>query len=177
MSAVEFIPAKETRYHGVLYRSRLEASWAIYWHHLAELLNDYGFEYSYESFIDRSGVDLRTICEYCPDFRISYGNQKIGNRVVFQEIKPVFPNEEYLRKLRTVAVIIGTGTEKSGIYSLILTVGGFRDKDGPSHFMFPFDDEISLMPTLCDFEGGAEAAKNFRWDLYQDAYELTNLPA
>lgn len=65
-----------TIYSGVLFRSRMEARWAVAFDHL-------GLTWEYEP----EGFNLKSGARYLPDFRLSF-----ANKILWLEIKP--PNEK-----------------------------------------------------------------------------------
>lgn len=77
-----------TEYKGEIYRSRLEARWAVFF-------DEIGFAAQYEPFEIKSKDGLLT---YLPDFFVIYGFDK----PCFIEIKPVKPNESYIKHLLDV---------------------------------------------------------------------------
>jgi hypothetical protein len=147
--AETFIPAKPTRYKGTQYRSRLEASWAVFWEAM-------GLETEYEPVMFSGGKECSC------DFKISTS----GGFSFLQEVKPLFPNDDY----RTILLKQASSLAING-YPLILTVGGFRDKNLPLVYHFPFWPcwESSLISFSdwfsCDVNFSISAAKNIRWDL------------
>jgi hypothetical protein len=164
------IKAKPTRYKDVIYRSRLEATWAVYF--------DESFgegAVKYETILGRTKAtayrDMRefiAVCneglrciegdlhgeQYVPDFTVLFESQR---GVHFWEIKPTFPGPEYLKKLRQVAAQIGMYG-----YPLILGCGSFKD-DSVQMFQFPYTFCRALRSL--DAQAYSKAA-NFRWDLY-----------
>lgn len=91
------IKAIDTAYNGYLFRSRLEARWAVW-------LDAIGWEWEYEP----EGIDLGDGTLYLPDFRV--------DRNFWLEIKPCMPNREEIRKANLLAsayqgpVLFGIGT-------------------------------------------------------------------
>lgn len=89
----QIIPAIETRYAGCLFRSRLEARWAVFYDSL-------GIEWRYEP----EGFDLKDLGWYLPDFWLP----ELGLVI---EIKPDSDfREETLQKLRLAAEALNART-------------------------------------------------------------------
>ncbi|MHB8987997.1 MAG: PDDEXK family nuclease [Desulfobulbia bacterium] len=72
------IKPKKTNYGGTLYRSRIEARWAVFFDSL-------GIEHEYEPFCEEVGSDFTSLY-YLPDFYLPSQN-------IFIEIKPGQPEE------------------------------------------------------------------------------------
>lgn len=86
----------QTKYHGCLFRSRLEARWAVF-------LDSLGIEWEYE----KEGYDLDGVW-YLPDFWIPY---RYGPGWGFWlEIKPVPLSKEELSKCAALAAATGHRT-------------------------------------------------------------------
>ena len=79
-----FVKAIETEYNGYLFRSRLEARWAV-------LFDALGVEYEYE----KIGLELIDGTKYLPDFFIP-------NAKMFIEVKGNPDDEEGIRKARVL---------------------------------------------------------------------------
>lgn len=77
----------ETHYKGYRFRSRLEARWAVYF-------DTIGLDWEYE----HEGYDLGEFGYYLPDFYSS-------SMDVFFEVKPVYPTDDYMRKIRAITQI------------------------------------------------------------------------
>ena len=77
------IKPKTTNYGEILYRSRIEAKWAVFFDSL-------GVEYEYEPYYEEVGTDHVTY-NYLPDFYLP-------NQEIFLEIKPGIPVELEKRK-------------------------------------------------------------------------------
>lgn len=86
------IQAIETRYAGALFRSRLEARWAVFFDQLKV-----PWLYEYEGFETRAGW-------YLPDFYMPDAGGGLGQWV---EIKPTHPTEVEKSKLLDVVVFTG----------------------------------------------------------------------
>jgi hypothetical protein len=88
--------AIDTSYDGYLFRSRLEARWAVLFHAL-------GITYEYE----REGYDLGPDGWYLPDFWLPYPDRLNWDRIPgaghWLEIKGQFPTEAELDKLQALA--------------------------------------------------------------------------
>jgi hypothetical protein len=179
---VNFIPAKPTRFRGVTYRSRLEASWAVMLHGWEEKVNKdapgsvavmyepFGYPANRRQwenltcdplpdFVGREPLD---VTEYNPDFFIHYPTK--AARPMMFEVKPVPPNDHYMKTLRGAGYFLAA----SGI-ELVLMVGGFREDDWPTALPYPFfrpEPAIKIMGGPKCF-GLFNRARNFRWDLYQ----------
>lgn len=82
------IKAIETRYAGYLFRSRLEARWAVFFDAL-------GIKWEYEP----EGYDLGEAGWYLPDFWLPLPTIVYPNAGYFIEIKGVKPPDDYLKKL------------------------------------------------------------------------------
>lgn len=82
------IKAKETEYNGYLFRSRLEARWAVFFDAL-------GVEYEYEP----EGFELPSGKGYLPDFRVTLwgvrGVRDNGPHTLYIEIKPTPKMTQY----------------------------------------------------------------------------------
>lgn len=83
-SGIKPIP---TKYHGVLFRSRLEARYAV-------LFNELGLKWEYEA----QGFDLEKLGWYLPDFRVEGDS---GKRY-FIEIKPIPLTDEEENKVKAL---------------------------------------------------------------------------
>lgn len=168
---ISYIPAKSTKYKGIMYRSRLEATWAVFFDNYF----DDPYRVTYEDFRDANGVDIRTkplwdriaesqmrveIKRYTPDFRIAY-----HDAILFLDIKPLNPNYEYLTKLRILAAGIGIMEN-----CLALLVGSLRD-ESPIFHDFPFwssaGSPIDKIFNGSTYTSAYNVARNFRWDLYK----------
>ena len=86
MNTIKPLP---TEYDGIMYRSRTEARWAVFF-------TKYGIPFSYEN----EGYDLGDGTRYLPDFLLPHAN-------VWFEVKPFDPTPRELEKARRLA--IGTG--------------------------------------------------------------------
>jgi hypothetical protein len=113
--------------------------------------------------------EARTIETYRPDFSIRF-----STLVEYLEVKPVFPNGEYIAMLQAKAVAIG----KDG-YQLTLAVGGFFDGNEPRLWPYPYHVGYPGF-LLTDYwwevdQAALEAVRNFRWDLpYATEREVAN---
>jgi len=167
------ISPKPTVFKGIRYRSRLEATWAVFYDQLVcrGYINDVKYEQWaddhdkwYGDLLDASLIydeNARTFArKYRPDFMI-----RDGDYVLYQEVKPIFPNTEYLHGLRAVAQVIGLAS-----YALILSVGSFRDENPPANLPYPYILDLrtrylglSWLPDCVS--DCANYAREFRWDL------------
>jgi hypothetical protein len=149
----KIIPAKPTTYKGITYRSRLEASWAVFfdnffnaWMSNKDLVgNVVTIKCIYEPFSNcpdtaaayRKAVgsmgalpgyskdDMNDVVSYTPDFLVVFSMSN-GDRVEsWYEIKPKPVSSEYVKKLRGSAWYAGLVD-----ISLTLLVGSFRGDDG-----------------------------------------------
>lgn len=83
------IKAIETSYNGYLFRSRLEARWAVFFDSL-------GVAWEYE----KEGYELSTGKRYLPDFWLPDEN-------IWVEVKGKMPDDEYLKMLETFSSASG----------------------------------------------------------------------
>ena len=115
------IPAKETLYDRVLFRSRTEARWAVFWHEL-----DIKYEYEVERFLPPGA-------SYLPDFVIF---PALGT--IWVEIKPTWQADpDGIARFRKfagerpqpsrAALIIGLPT----LHNKPLVIGGDDNQDNP----------------------------------------------
>lgn len=113
------IPSKPTRYHGTLFRSRLEAHWAVYF----DLL---GWEWEYEP--QAFHFPYLSI-GYCPDFWLRTGPK------CWVEVKPKSPNLSELTK----AALLCTRTKAALLFAVDLPDGqGMKlSKLGISAYQWP----------------------------------------
>lgn len=133
-------------YNGTMYRSRLEAHYAVLWNWLSRRY-DNEVRVAYESFDASGGTssfygalgrayghreiahwERYDIDHYMPTFRIDY-----GGRIFFQEVRPLVPSPIYLKKLRLAAFplsLLG--------YPLVLSIGGPGSPDPPVFQMHPY---------------------------------------
>jgi hypothetical protein len=180
---VDYIPAKPTQYRGVRYRSRLEASWAVFLHGWEQAENrrapgSVGIMYEPMSnatnlrawadltcdplpgYVGREPLD---VAEYNPDFYLKC-EPGSGRPSAMIEVKPTVPNDWYLKTLRGAGFFLASvGIEH------VMMVGGFREYDWPLMYPYPF---TRPEPALKYFGGPKYAhlfnrARNFRWDLYR----------
>lgn len=172
------IPAKPTVFDGVQYRSRLEAGWAVYWDHLEKnpspgcTLQVIYETHELEEMLSKGSSD--SVRKYRPDFLILDRTIDDGSHFLFcQEVKPIWPNEDYLEMLREVAYLLG---RSHLTIPLFLTVGGFRDNKPPSVHLFPYCNwshragtfiGLQVGVALEEVEAAVERASNLRWDLYR----------
>lgn len=98
----------ETIYKGYRFRSRLEARWAVFFDALK-------MKWEYEP----EGFDLGEAGWYLPDFHLT-GVDENGDKIdAWCEVKPEYPDEQALQKLRTFAkhgtliLLDGTPTVKA----------------------------------------------------------------
>jgi hypothetical protein len=159
-----FIPAKATSFRGTVYRSRLEARWAVFFSKLPGVAADYepmSYEYA-------DGVF------YTPDFLVS---KEIGKRCenFLLEIKPLPPARDYLLMLNAVRE-----SEKGSkslqadlIRNLYLGCGSFyRDKQ-PELFSVSSNANYTLEEMFLDsfkvgrmdYVDAVTAAAQWRFDL------------
>jgi hypothetical protein len=168
------IQAKPTRYQGILYRSKLEATWAVFFTEL------YGK-------IERVVSSLTPRVIYEPnwaasaiDFGIYYGPDDY--RVGYQ-VKPIMPNDDYLRGLRQAQEMQDWRLGKDQCI-IFLTTGSLSNDDAAFH-PYPYLEHYTesvvthgmFYNEICDnteVEGILQklvdaylAAKHFRWDLYR----------
>lgn len=101
----------ETHHNGYVFRSRLEARWAVFWDAL-------GVTYDYEP----EGVLLEDGTKYLPDFWLP-------DIKLWVEIKPVYPDQSERRKAQGLAV--GSGQNVLVLYGR----PGIPRSDGYSHTM------------------------------------------
>lgn len=101
--------AINTEYSGYLFRSRLEARWAVFFDTL-------GWEYKYEP----EGFILSNGTPYLPDFYLPEINTWV-------EVKPEYPHKEDMDKCKLLSLEIGTE------YGVML-VYGLPDKIQYPHF-------------------------------------------
>lgn len=95
---VSYIEPKPTRYKKVLYRSRLEARWAVFLDGYKDLK-----DCAYESFVIKlKSENYRD--QYIPDF--SFRWPLVSNKVHFLEVKPRKPTNEYYRRLALLSKMI-----------------------------------------------------------------------
>ena len=100
-----FIPAKPTAYDGTTYRSKLEAKWAVFFDAL-------GAEVEYEPFQIEASNGVR----WTPDFFIFSG---VFNETYVVEIKPIVPNEAYIKFLADIIRFPDPDKKESTILLLI----------------------------------------------------------
>lgn len=150
--------AKPTTYRGTLFRSRLEATWAVFFDYYPMIE-----EWDYEPC---KLLQLSTGWDYTPDFRLS-----IGPYELFLEVKPVIPNPDFLKY--SVAFSIGANLP------IYLGYGSFYhqtprtvDLTALSHLhgadLKPRHLEQSSMPFHCLFpasETAVKIASHFRFDI------------
>lgn len=109
------IAAKPTTYAGVQFHSRLEARHAVFYDTL-------GVPWKYEPYT----FEFNNGWTYTPDFELDLDTPSLI------EVKPVYPNAEYLEILAVVA-------EQA---SIILAVGGFWKKQLPEYFDLPEEHNV-----------------------------------
>lgn len=121
------ITPKETRYNGYLFRSRLEARWAIY-------LDALGIEYSYEP----ETFDLGDGVYYLPDFYLPLFDS-------FMEIKPTLLHidrrPEALARLIKKCVMVAAGAPNET--KPLIRYGWFLKQTQPS-----FEFEFATIPAF-----------------------------
>lgn len=111
-----YVASKPTIYNGVLYRSRLEARWAVFFQG-RETINWFWYEPEILYLPDGS--------PYTPDFKISYSPYELRDRkpenqkIVYVEIKPSLPTDEYCERLMSI---------KHLSHNIMIIYGGFTDK-------------------------------------------------
>ena len=167
------IAAKPTKYRGIQYASRLEATWAVFWgtlEPLSKAINRVEYIGDCPSLFDPLGIE--ELRGYSPDFRIIC-NLIDGSEIdILQEVKPILPNEEYMAKLRAAQ-----GGLSKALYHvpLLLTFGSFREGD-IEVLTYPYGKlTTNFVDWLVCYGAGPDklktaldTAKNFRWDLYRD---------
>lgn len=147
MSSIE---AKPTEYKGTLYRSRLEARWAVYLDHHPKTTS---VKYEPTTFRYSGG-------NYTPDF---YFFLK-GFQGYYLEVKPSIPSQEYLASLVVLLM-------KHPI-SLLLAVGSFYKEEPVIYEINSYNSERILgahlikIPFLGDNYALASAS-GYRFDLAQ----------
>lgn len=97
--SVDYSGVKPTKYAGILFRSRLEARWAVFFDALG-----IAWEYEPETFV----YGHENCYEYTPDFRLTRGRLSIGRPSVYVEVKP---NDE---AMRSIDYKLGEAVEGSG---------------------------------------------------------------
>ena len=180
------IPPKRTRYKGVLYRSRLEAGWAVFLDHLGE-----GVHYYYEPEMpgylrneelieeachvchaiepfDPPDSLVDSVARYTPDFMVTKDTGPGTAWGMFIEVKPLRPSDDYEMMLRVAQCLLcGYG------YGLHLCIGGMRDDRIPMMECLA-THEVSNLITFFgrlfsqNADGAYQVARNFRWDLYRE---------
>ena len=171
MTDYHYIKAIPTRFKGILYRSRLEATWAVFWEEVKRLYLPTPFDYQHE------WADIRALLvdspnqkvkDYKPDFTVG-SLVRPGEKWPLSfalEVKPIWPNSDYLKILREAAYELSKCR-----LPLFLAVGGFRDEEPPYWYHFPYLENWPQY--LCDIvmeSVGAKAlevACNMRWDIYE----------
>lgn len=86
--SIQSIP---TKVNGVLYQSRLEARWAIYFSNIP------GLKFIYEPWTYSFRKDNILRLSYTPDFIIQY-----EHREAMIEVKPRLPNTPYMERMRLI---------------------------------------------------------------------------
>lgn len=121
------LKAIQTEYNGYLFRSRLEARWAVFF-------DACGVEYEYEP----EGYHLGNGLMYLPDFLL-YGVQGRDGGDLFVEVKGKmtetdalkirgfvemgFPDTEYLEKSETATLVVGAIPAGDDISDIIRDIG------------------------------------------------------
>lgn len=125
--------ALQTRHNQHLFRSRLEARWAVFFEALS-------IPYLYEP----EGFDLEEAGRYLPDFflpGIPSRNWPVDQKGIWVEIKPYFPDKEYLKKLEALV--------EHTHHKLLLLCGGVsavREQGlGFSEFWWDGDEEAGFV--------------------------------
>jgi len=115
------IKAIPTKYRGITYRSRLEATWAYFFDII-------GFKYHYEL----EGFQLNNV-KYLPDFYLSEKDTWI-------EIKPKEPTKEELVKVETLLLELIKSGSNSGVG--IIYGRPWVDDIGPEYIFLNFFPQI-----------------------------------
>lgn len=108
MSYDPTIKAKPTYYRKILFKSRLEARWAIFLDHYP-CIKQWEYEPGEIVLTDNQGVE---VVRYTPDFILKYEN----SMQFVLEVKPLEPNKEYLEMLNQISrftswpVLLGYGS-------------------------------------------------------------------
>lgn len=154
----KIIPAKPTLFNGQMYRSRLDAKWAIFLHYLTK-----------DTTIPHS-------IRYEPVITIHYGGNPawradfeitVGGYLFFIEAKPIEVNLEFRRKLRDAQKSIWNRGLKADLF---LMVGDFYNGI-PEVFTYPYHRELCLMTSMKIFEmvgdpvKASDIARTYRFDL------------
>jgi len=133
------IPAKETEFKGVLFRSRLEARWAVYF-------DCCGYRWEYEPELKFRGWN------YTPDFTV-IGREGSG----YWEIKPKRPNRDAYRKL--IQLRERTGDD------VFLAHGSFYQEEVPTVHQLVRVDGREYTITFSLRQKYCQLASKWRFDL------------
>jgi len=142
------IEAKPTQYGNTIFRSRLEARWAVFLDFCDNVLN---WEYEPQTFKMKNGWD------YTPDFKVVFGNRP----PLYLEVKPTKPSNEYLNTL--VRFI------NQCRFTLLIATGDFYKPDLlGTGILRPSSNRVSGCLLVDFFTGVPRAvytAHHFRFDL------------
>lgn len=150
MRKKKHIDAKPTIYRSVLYKSRLEARWAVL---LDNCINVLLFKYEPITIEDSHGWG------YTPDFLVTYFLSGPPRRL-YLEIKPNAPTGEYLNQL--------TSYVKKLKYPLMLIFGSlYKDEPLAASLLMPHQKGQPVHPCqiFSNFDRAYEIATSYRFDL------------
>ncbi len=123
------LKAIDTYWDGLMFRSRLEARWAVFYDHL-------GIKYEYE----KEGYDLGGGIWYLPDFWLPIQN-------CFVEVKPVWPIPGCLERIKAERLAIASGLPVAIAYG---NIGSIDSQDWPNHHLIycPCDGMTDLVENV-----------------------------
>lgn len=142
------IEPKPTQYGNTLFRSRLEARWAVFLDFCGNVLN---WEYEPREFKLPNGWT------YTPDFKVVFS----GKPSLYLEVKPYQPHDNYLNNL-----VRFINRHK---FRLLIGVGDFYKPDLlATGIVRPYSNRVAaclLMDFFTDVPRAAYTASHFRFDL------------
>lgn len=141
------IEPKPTQYGRTLFRSRLEARWAVFLDFTPNVLN---WEYEPKTFKLLNGW------EYTPDFEIRLFQENGTRRTLYLEVKPLPPTNYYAKSLLMCIA--------EHDIMLVLAVGDFYKPNG-LYLQILGDNSRDIFNLFTTPERGAYHAANFRFDL------------
>jgi len=156
------IQPKPTRYGPYLFKSRLEARWAVFLDNCPSVLR-----WSYEPVRFR---ELQTGWDYTPDFSVVTAGRKL-----YLEVKPIFPTAEYLHVLQVFAIAIAQQDRNLSfrpgkpplLQALVLGYGNFWDDDITLLSVESPNLRFSLQSVFANSKTARILANNYRFDLPQ----------
>ncbi len=149
-----------TQYKGYLFRSRLEARWAVFFDAL-------GLEWRYEM----EGYELSNGEFYLPDFNVKGAcdfETPPSMRWDFVEIKATTPSAEEIKKMDLLTKAMHRGHYTDGGFGLILS------GDPADHFVYSFCGCGSCIDEVVTYENDI-ADRFWAWKTGNDEKQLTDI--